>query len=66
MGTERLTTVELVVDRVVIQKRDNPIVSFKLGQDELDLRRTAMSRGAERCTRCGAPSESKPPQSLPL
>ncbi len=45
-GTERLTTVELVVDRVVIQKRDDPIVSFKIRQDELDLRRQAMSRGA--------------------
>ncbi len=46
-GTERLTTVELVVERVVIQKRDDPIVSFKIRQDELDLRRLAMSRGAK-------------------
>ena len=45
-GTERLTTVELVVERAVIQKRDDPIVSFKIKQDELDLRRLAMSRGA--------------------
>lgn len=45
-GTERLTTVELVVERVVIQKRDDPIVSFKIRQDELDLRRLVMSRGA--------------------
>lgn len=45
-GTERLTTVELVVERVVIQKRDDPIVSFKLKQDELELRRLAMSKGA--------------------
>jgi hypothetical protein len=45
-GTERLTTVELVVERAVIQKRDDPIVSFKIRQDELELRRQAMSRGA--------------------
>jgi hypothetical protein len=46
-GTERLTTVELVVERSVIQKRDDPIVSFKIRQDELDLRRQAMARGAK-------------------
>lgn len=46
-GTERLTTVELVVERVVIQKRDDPIVSFKIRQDEIELRRQAMSRGAK-------------------
>lgn len=45
-GTERMTTVELVVERVVIQKRDDPIVSFKLKQDELELRRQAMDKGA--------------------
>jgi hypothetical protein len=46
-GTERITTVELVVERVVIQKRDDPIVSFKIRHDELDLRRLAMSKGAK-------------------
>ena len=46
-GTERLTTVELVVERVVIQKRDDPVVSFKLKQDEIDLRRRAMAKGAK-------------------
>ena len=45
-GTERLTTVELVVERVIIQKRDDPVVSFKLKQDELDLRRQVMDKGA--------------------
>ena len=45
-GTERLTTVELVVERTVIQKREDPIVAFKLRQEELELRRLAMSRGA--------------------
>jgi hypothetical protein len=46
-GTERLTTVELVVERVVIQKRDDPTVSFKIKQDEVDLRRLAMTKGAK-------------------
>ena len=46
-GTERLTTVELVVERAVIQKRNDPIVSFKIRQDELELRRQAMNRGAK-------------------
>lgn len=46
-GTVRLTTVELVVERVVIQKRDDPIVTFKIRQDEIELRRQAMSRGAK-------------------
>ena len=46
-GTERLTTVELVVERAVIQRRDDPIVSFKIRQDELELRRQAMIRGAK-------------------
>ena len=45
-GTERLTTVELVVERAVIQKRDDPIVSFKIRQEELELRHLALSRGA--------------------
>ena len=46
-STERLTTVELVVERTVIQNRDDPIVSFKIRQDELELRRHAMARGAK-------------------
>lgn len=45
-GTERLTTVELVVERVMIQKRDDPIVSFKIKHEEVDLRRLAQSKGA--------------------
>ena len=45
-GTERLTTVELIVERAVIQKRDDPLVSFKIKQGELELRSLAMSRGA--------------------
>ena len=46
-GTERLTMVELVVERTVIQKRDDPIVSFKIRPDELELRRQAIARGAK-------------------
>ena len=44
--TERLTTVERVVERTVIQKRDDPIASFKIRQEELGRRRLAISRGA--------------------
>ena len=46
-GTERITTIELVVERAVIQKHDDPIVSFKLKQDEVELRRLAMAKGAQ-------------------
>ena len=45
-GTERLTTVELVVQRVIIQKRDDPIVAFKIKPGESDLRRLAHAKGA--------------------
>lgn len=45
-GTERLTTVELIVERTVIQKRADPEVAFKLRLDELDLRNWAMAQGA--------------------
>lgn len=45
-GTERLTTIEVVVERAVIQKRDDPIVSFKLKQEEVELRRLAQAKGA--------------------
>lgn len=46
-GTERLTTVELIVDRVVIQKREDPIVSFKIKPEEIELRSLAQSKGAK-------------------
>jgi len=45
-GTERLTTAELVVERTVIQKRDDPIVSFEIRQEEIAPRRLAMLRRA--------------------
>ena len=46
-GTERITTVELVVERAVIQKRQDPIVSFKIKHEELDLRRTVQAKGGK-------------------
>jgi len=46
-GTERLTTIELIVERAVIQKRDDPVVVFKLKQDEIELRRLVMAKGAK-------------------
>jgi hypothetical protein len=45
-GTERITTVELIIERAVIQKRDDPVVAFKLRHDETDLRTWAKSQGA--------------------
>jgi hypothetical protein len=45
-GGERKTTIELVVERVVIQKRKDPIVLFKIKHDEEDLRRAAKAKGA--------------------
>jgi hypothetical protein len=46
-GTERLTTVKLVVERAVIQKRDDPVVAFKIKPEEIELRRLAQARGAK-------------------
>jgi len=46
-GTERLTTIELVIERSIIQKRDDPIVLFKIRSHELELRNEAMRRGAK-------------------
>ena len=45
-GTERLTTVELIVQGVMIQKRDDPIVVFKIKPGETDLQRLAQAKGA--------------------
>lgn len=45
-GEERLTTVELIIDRAVIRKRWDEIVSFKIKDDEAKLRREALRRGA--------------------
>lgn len=45
-GDMRITTVELVVERAVVQKRRDALVSFKIRPDEHALRRDARSRGA--------------------
>lgn len=45
-GEERLTTIELVVDRTVIRKRHDDIVAFKIKDHEAKLRREAMRLGA--------------------
>lgn len=45
--TERLTTVELVVERVLIQKHKDPVVSFKIKQNEVELRHLAIAKGAK-------------------
>ncbi|MBC7956689.1 MAG: hypothetical protein H7Y33_12570 [Cytophagales bacterium] len=43
---ERMTTIELVVDRVKIQKRKDEVVLFKIKAVESDLQRIAKSKGA--------------------
>ena len=45
-GTERLTTIELIIERAVIQKHEDPIVAFKIKPEEEELRRLAQSKGA--------------------
>ncbi|TXC66466.1 hypothetical protein FSC37_13325 [Piscinibacter aquaticus] len=45
-GEERLTTVELVIDRTVIRKRGHQIVAFKIYEREARLRREALKLGA--------------------
>lgn len=45
-GEERLTTIELVVERAVIRKRSDDIVAFKIKDNEAQLRREALRRGA--------------------
>ncbi len=45
-GEERLTTIELVVERTMVRKRGNQIVAFKLRDHETRLRREALRRGA--------------------
>ena len=44
-GSERVTTIELVVERVVIQKREDPVVSFKLKAEESELRQIVQAKG---------------------
>ena len=45
-GAERITTVELVVDRVAVQSRDNPRVAVKIYPSESKLRAQAKAKGA--------------------
>ena len=45
-GTEWLTTVKLLVERAVIQKRDEAVAAFKIKPEELELRRLAQAKGA--------------------
>ncbi len=44
--TERITTIELVVERAVIQKRSDTVVAFKIKPEERDLQRRALALGA--------------------
>jgi hypothetical protein len=44
-GTERITTVELIVERAVIQKREDPVVAFKLKSEESELRQMVQAKG---------------------
>jgi hypothetical protein len=46
-GIVRLTTLELVVERAVIQKRDDPVVAFKIKPEELEFRHLAQAKGAK-------------------
>lgn len=43
---ERLTTVELIVERAVIRKRGDQVIAFKIRDHEHKLRREALRRGA--------------------
>jgi hypothetical protein len=45
-GNERMTTVELEVDRVPIQKRANPLVAVKIYASETELKTRAKAKGA--------------------
>ncbi|MFT3665036.1 hypothetical protein [Piscinibacter sp.] len=45
-GEERLTTIELIVERTMVRKRGDQIVAFKLRDGETRLRREALRRGA--------------------
>lgn len=45
-GNERMTTVELEVDRVAVQHRSNPPVSVKIYASEVKLAAQAKAKGA--------------------
>lgn len=46
-GDERITTIELIVDRSFIRKRHDTIVSFKIRPHETALRQQVLLRGAQ-------------------
>lgn len=46
-GHERLTTIELVVERVPVQKREDPIVVLRIAFGETTLRQEALERGGK-------------------
>jgi hypothetical protein len=45
-GRERMTTVELLIDRVAVQSKVNPSVTVKIYPSEAKLRAQAKARGA--------------------
>jgi hypothetical protein len=45
-GTERITTIELEVERVEVQRRSNPLVSVKIYASEIQLTAMAKAKGA--------------------
>lgn len=45
-GSQRITTIELEVDRVDIQRRSNPIVTVKIYPSETKLTTMAKAKGA--------------------
>jgi hypothetical protein len=45
-GRQRITTVELEVERVAVQKKSNPLVAVKIYPSELKLIAMAKARGA--------------------
>jgi len=45
-GAERMTTVELLVDRVAVRSKANPLVAVKIYRSESRLRAQATAKGA--------------------
>jgi hypothetical protein len=45
-GSERITTIELEVDRVAVQRKANPLVSVKIYPSEAKLAALAKTKGA--------------------
>jgi hypothetical protein len=45
-GRERITTIELEIDRVPVQRKANPIVLVKIQQSDIGLIQKAQAKGA--------------------